>query len=147
MRGHQLGQLRDQVRTAPDGDLRVEPLLRGGQAQPFEPVDRGVERGAVCQTDVLHGRTAPQTEGLAQQPRPPGSVLGAGLAREDEAFEPYGVDGVGLHRQPVAVRPALDHSVRQCLPQPGNQALEGVRRIGGQLLPQIQSTSVAFGTT
>ncbi len=112
VRGHQAGQFRDHLRTASERDLRVEPLLRGGQAQPFEPVDRGIERGAVLQSDVLHGRTAPQIEGLAQQPHPPGGVLGAGPARGDEAFEPHGVDGVGLHRQPVAVRTALDRPVR-----------------------------------
>lgn len=147
MRGDQIGQLRDQLRTAPEGDLRADPLLRGGQAQPFEPDDRGVEEGAVLQTDVLQGRTAPQIEGLAQQPHPPGAVLGAGLARGDQAFEAHGVDGVGLHGQPVTVRPALDRPVRQRLPQPGNQALQGIRRIGGQVLPQIQSTSDPFGTT
>ena len=135
VRGHQVGQLGDQLRAAPEGDLRVGPLLRGGQPQLLEPDDRGVERGAVEQADVLHGRTAPQLECLSQQPRPQGSVLGAGLARANEAFEPRGVDGVGRHPQPVAVRLPLDHSLRQCLPQPGNQALQGVRRIGGRVLP------------
>jgi hypothetical protein len=77
----------------------------------------------------------------------PGDALGAGLARDDEAFEPHGVEGLGLHRQPVAVRLPLDHPVRQCLSQPGNQARSGVRRIGGRVLPPIQSTSDAALTT
>lgn len=134
VRGHQVGQLRDHLRAAPESDIRVGPFLRGGQTQPLEPVDRGVEGGAVLQTDVLEGRTAPQSEGLPQQPHPPGTALRTGLAGGDEAFEPHRVDGVGLHRQPVAVRLPLDHPVRQHLPQPGHQALEGVGRIGGRVL-------------
>ena len=86
----------------------------------------------VLQTDVLHGRTAPQREGLAQQPYPPRILVIAGLA--DEAFEPHGVDSVGFHRQPVAVRLPLDRPFRQRLPQPGNQALQGIRRVGGRAL-------------
>jgi len=52
----------------------------------------------------------------------------------DEAFEPDGIDGAGFHRQPVAARMALDHPLRQRLAQPGNQALQGIRRVGGRLL-------------
>ena len=115
-----------------EADLRFEPILHRRQAQPLEPGDRRVERRAVLQTDVLHGRTAPQGEGLAQQPHPPRILLVAGLT--DEAFEPQGVDGVGFHRQPVAARLPLDQPVRQRLPQPGNQALQGVRRVGGRVL-------------
>jgi hypothetical protein len=56
------------------------------------------------------------------------------LARDDQAFEPHGVDGVGLDRQPVAVDLPLDHPVRQHLAQPGDQAVQGVRRIGRRVL-------------
>jgi hypothetical protein len=129
VRGHQVGQLRDQLRTVAEADLGVEPVLQGGQVQPVEPGDRRVDGRAVLQADVLHDRTAPQREGLAQPVQPPWILVGAGLA--DEAFEPHGVDGVGVHPQPVAVRAPLDQPVRQHLPQPGNQALQGVRRVGG----------------
>ena len=114
-----------------ESDLGIEPILQGSQAQPLEPRDRRIKRGAVRQADVLHGRAAPQGEGLAQQRYPP-RILGAGLA--DEAFEPHGVDGVGFQPQPVAVRLPLDQPVRQRLAQPGNQALQGVRRFGGRVL-------------
>ncbi len=113
-------------------DLRVEPVLQGGQAQPLEPGDRRVERGTVRQTDVLHGRAAPQSEGLAEQPYPPWIILIAGLA--DEALEPHGVDRARFHRQPVAVRLPLDRPSRQRFPQPGNEALQGIRRVGGRAL-------------
>jgi hypothetical protein len=103
----------------------------------LEPGDRRVKRSTIGQTDVLHGRTAPQCEGIAQQPYPPRfTVLAttgiAGLA--DEAFEPHGVDSVGFHPQPVAVRLPLDQAFRERLPQPGNQALQGIRRFGGRVL-------------
>jgi hypothetical protein len=52
----------------------------------------------------------------------------------DEAFEPHRVDSVGFHPQPVAVRLPLDQPFRQRLPQPENQALQGIRRIGGRAL-------------
>jgi hypothetical protein len=111
MRGHQVGQLGDQLGAVAEADLRIEPILHGGQAQPLEPGDRGVERAAVQQADVLQGRTPPQCEGLAQPPRIP---VAAGPA--EEAFEPHRVDRVGFHRQPVAVRVPLDGPVRQRLP-------------------------------
>ena len=132
MRGHQVGQFRDQLRTVAEADLRIEPVLHGRQAQPLEPGDRRVERRTVLQTDVLHGRAAPQGEGLAQQPCPPWIGVRAGLA--DEALEPHGVDSVGFHRQPVTVRLSLDQPFRQHLPQPGDQALQGIRRAGGRAL-------------
>ena len=75
---------------------------------------------------------APQCEGLAQQPYPPWILVIAGLA--DEAFEPRRVDSAGFHPQPVAVRLPLDQPFGQRLPQPGNQALQGIRRVGGQPL-------------
>ncbi len=131
MRSHHVGQLRDQLRAVAEADLRVEPVLHGGQAQPFEPGDRRVERRTVLQTDVLHGRAAPQREGLAQPPHPVWVRVVAGMG--DEAFEPHGVDGVGRHPQPVAVRLPLDPPVRQRLPQPRNQTLQGIRRVGGRL--------------
>ena len=99
-----------------EADLRIEPILHGGQAQPLEPGDRRVKRRALLQTDALHGRAAPQCEGLAQQRYPPRILVAAGLA--DEALEPHRVDSVRFHRQPVAVRLPLDPSFRQCLPQP-----------------------------
>ena len=32
MRGHQVGQFRDQLRTVAEADLRIEPILHGSQA-------------------------------------------------------------------------------------------------------------------
>jgi len=49
-------------------------------------------------------------------------------------FEPDGIDGVGFRRQPVAARLAFDRPLRQRLAQPGHQALQGIRRVGRQLL-------------
>ena len=132
MRGHQVGQFRDQIHSVAEADLRIEPVLHGGQVQPLEPGDRRVKRGTIRQTDVLHGRTTPQRQGLAQQPYPPWTLVIAGLA--DEAFEPHGVDSAGFHQQPVAVRLPLDQPFRQRLPQPGNQALQGIHRVGGRAL-------------
>ena len=142
MRGHQVGQFGDQFGTVAEADLRAEPVLQGGQAQPVKPGDRRVKRRAFRQTDVLHGRTAPQSQRLAQPLYPPWLLVTAGLA--DQAFEPHGVDSVGLHPQPVTVRLSLDQPFRQRLAQPGNQPLQGIGRVGGRLLPQIQSTSVAL---
>ena len=71
MGGHQIGQLRDQLARLAETYLGIEPILQRGQAQPFEPRDRGVQRFAVLQADIGHGRTTPQGEGLAQQPYPP----------------------------------------------------------------------------
>jgi hypothetical protein len=51
-----------------------------------------------------------------------------------EAFEPQRVDSVGVHRQPVAARLPLDQACGQRLPQPGSQALQGIRRVGGRTL-------------
>ena len=51
--------------------LDVEPVLERGQAQPFEPGGRGVQRFAVLVADIGHGRTTSQGEGVAQQPDPP----------------------------------------------------------------------------
>ncbi len=127
VRGHQVGQFRDQLRAAAEAGLRVEPVLHGGQAQSLEPGDRRVKRRAVLQADALHGRAAPQREGLAQQRYPPRSLVSAGLAHE--ALEPHRVDGAGFQRQPVAVRLPLDQPFRQRLAQPGDQALQGIRRV------------------
>ncbi len=132
MRGHQVGQFRDKLHTVAEADLRIEPIFHGSQAQPLEPGDRRVKGCTLLQTDVLHGRAAPQCEGLAQPPYPPRILVIAGPA--DEAFEPHGVDSVGFHPQPVAVRQPLDQPCRQHLPQPGNQALQGIRRVGGRAL-------------
>jgi hypothetical protein len=132
MRGDQVGQFRDQVRAVTEAYLGVEPVLHGRQAQPVEPGHGRVERGAVGQADVLHGRAAPQGEAFAQQAGPPRALVTASLA--DEALEPHRVDRAGLHHQPVAVRPALDQPVGQGLPQPGNQALQGIRRAGRRAL-------------
>ena len=63
---------------------------------------------------------------------PPWIGVSAGLA--EEPLEPHGVDRVGIHRQPVAVRLSLDEPFRQHLPQPGNQALQGIRRARGRVL-------------
>ena len=114
MRGHHVGELGDQLRTVAEADLRLEPILHRRQAQPLEPGHRGVERRAVLQIDILHGRTTPRGEGLAQQSHPLWILRIASLT--DEAFEPYGVDCVGLHHQPVAAVLPLDHPVRQRLP-------------------------------
>jgi hypothetical protein len=65
IRGHQIGQLADQVRTTAKADLGVEPVLHGGQAQFFEPGGRGVQCFAVLQTDVLQGWAAPQRESVS----------------------------------------------------------------------------------
>ncbi len=62
-----------------------------------------------------------------------------------KAFEPHGVDSVGFHPQPVTVRLPLDQPFGGAFAA-GNQALQGIRRVGGRALTQIQSTSVAFGT-
>jgi hypothetical protein len=86
----------------------------------------------VLQHDILHGRTAPQGEGFAQQPNPAGALLLASLSQE--ALEPQRVDSVGCHRQPVAARLPLDRACGQHLPQPGSQALQGIRRVGGRTL-------------
>ena len=127
VRGHQVGQFRDQLRAVAEAGLRIEPVLHGRQAQPLEPGDRRVKRRAVLQADALHGRAAPQCEGLAQQPHPPRILLTPGLAYK--ALEPHRVNGAGFHRQPVAVRQPLDQPFRQRLPQPGHQALQGIRRV------------------
>ena len=132
MRGHQVGQLPDQLRTVAEADLRLEPILHRTQSQPLESSHRRVECCAVVQRDILQGRTAPQTQGLAELSCSPGLILLASLTHE--AFEPHGVDGVGFHRQAVAAVLSLDHALRQRLPQPGDQALQGVRRVGGRVL-------------
>jgi len=51
--------------------LDIEPILQRGQAQPFEPGDRGVQRFAVLVAGIGHGRTTPQGEGFAQRLYPP----------------------------------------------------------------------------
>ena len=135
MRGHQVGQLRDQLRAVPEREFGVEPLLGGGQPQPFEPRHRGVEPGAVLQPDVLHRRTAPQLQRLAEQPGPRGHIGRAGLPRADEPLEPHSVDRLGVHRQAIALVLPFDHRSRQCLAQPGDQALQGVRGFGRRVLP------------
>ena len=71
MGGDQIGQLRDQVGTMAETYLGIEPILQRGQAQPFEPGDRGVQRFAVLVADIGHGRTTPQGEGFAQRLYPP----------------------------------------------------------------------------
>jgi ABC-2 type transport system permease protein len=125
---HQVGQFRHQLAAVAEADLRVEPILHGSQAQPLEPGDRRVERGAVLQTDALHGRTAPQCEGLAQQPHPPGIGIGAGLA--DEAFEPRRVGGRALTPNPVDQRCLRDYVTR--FEREGDQqpAQSGARHVG-----------------
>jgi hypothetical protein len=132
MRGHRVGQFRDCLHTLAETDLRFEPVFHRRQAQPFEPGHRRAERFAVLHRDILHGRTAPQGEGFAQQPNPPGALVLASLSKE--AFEPQRVDSVGCHRQPVAARLPLHRPFRQHLPQPGSQALQGIRRVGGRAL-------------
>ena len=56
----------------------------------------------------------------------------AGLA--DEALEPHGVNRVGFHLQSVAARLPVHQPFRQRPPQPGDQALQGIRRLGGRTL-------------
>jgi hypothetical protein len=119
-------------------------VFHRSQAQPLEPGDRCVKRDTILQTDVLHGRTAPQREGLAQQPYAPRILVFPGLA--DEALEPHGVDRVGFRRQPVAVRLPLDYPVRQRLSQRETKRCKAFVASAGGCSPQIQSMSVAFGT-
>ena len=52
----------------------------------------------------------------------------------EEAFEPQRVDSGGRRRQPVAARQSLNRTCGQRLPQPGSQALQGIRRVGGRTL-------------
>jgi energy-coupling factor transporter ATP-binding protein EcfA2 len=78
------------------------------------------------------GRTAPQAHGFAQQPDSPGTPHLASLS--DEALEPHGIHSIGVHRQPVAACLPLDQPFRQRLAQPGNQTLQGVRRVGRRVL-------------
>ena len=96
------------------------------------------------QTDVLHGRAAPQREGLAQQPYPPWILLIAGLA--DEAFEPHRVDGVGFHRQPVAAACPSTSPSGSAFRSRETKRCKAFAAPAGGCSPQIQSTSVAFGT-
>jgi ABC-type multidrug transport system ATPase subunit len=66
VQGHQLGQLRDQLRTPAEADLRFVSILHGREAQPLEPGNHRVESRAVLQADVLHDPAAPQFEGSTQ---------------------------------------------------------------------------------
>src|SRR5262249_9598514 len=91
-----------------------------------------VEGLSVFEGDIVDGGTAPQGEGFAQQPDPPGTLLLAGLSQE--VFESQRVDSVGCHRQPVAARLPLNQTWGQRLAQPGGQALQGIRRVGGRTL-------------
>src|SRR5262249_52018528 len=113
-------------------DPRVEATLKGGQPRRLEPGHRRVKCFAVEQTDILHGRTAPQPKRLAQLPYAQWVLVVASAG--NEPFEPYGVDGVGFDPQPVAVRLSLDRPVRQCLPQSRNQTLQGIRGVGRRVL-------------
>lgn len=70
VRGHQVGQFRDEIRAAAEVELGFEPILHRRQPQGFQPRGRRVERVAVLQADVLHRRTAPQLQCLAQSPGP-----------------------------------------------------------------------------
>ena len=127
-------------------DLRVEPVLHGRQAQPFEPGDRRVERFAVLQPDVLHGGAAPQRE----RPR------AAAVPAVDPRHGGPGRRGVRTARRrrrrvppSAGSRPAAPRPARPAAPcaagKPG--AARHSPRSAGGCSPQIQSTSVAFGTT
>ncbi len=63
-----------------------------------------------------------------------GTVRVAGHDVATEARAVRAVIGVTGQFAAVAVRPPLDQPFRQCLPQPGNQALQGIRRVGGRAL-------------
>lgn len=132
MRGHRIGQLHDHARAVAETYFCFEPILHRRQAEPLEPSHRRVERFTVAQPDVLHGRTAPQAHGFAQQPDSPGIPHLASLS--DEALEPRGIHSIGVHRQPVAACLPLDQPFRQRLAQPGNLTLQGVRRVGRRVL-------------
>jgi hypothetical protein len=53
-----------------------------------------------------------------------------GSSRGDQAFEPDHVDLVLVEDQAIAVRPGLDDRTGDCPAQPGDQGLQGVRRLG-----------------
>jgi hypothetical protein len=133
--GRHPGQLGYQLRPAPEGDLGLGPPFGRGQPQLLQSDDGGVQGGALEQADVLQGGPAPEAKCLTQQPRPPGTVPGRGLARTDQPLEPDRVDRVRLQPQPVAVRLPVDHPGRQDPAQPRHQPLEGVGGIRGRLLP------------
>ena len=131
--GHRVGQLRDQLRrrgrgrsprrTGPPSAVRRSPSSRVTAASNAALSGRPTS----CMAAPRHSPSASRSSRARWRPS-------ASRACGDEAFEPHGVDRVGRHRQPVAVRLPLDRSVRQRLAQPGDQALQGVRRVGGRVL-------------
>ena len=111
----------------------LDAQLLGLPPQLLQPL--GLDGGEVRQFEVLEGRAAPQTEGLAEQVR-----RAFGLAERqqlaapgDLALEPPGVHVVGWHGQHVALRGGADHVAAERLTDPEDTALErlvrGARRV------------------
>ena len=101
----ELLQLGQQSRGTAEGDVGVDPLLDGLDAQLLQPGDRsGGERRA---GDVGERGSAPQVEGPPQRlGTGRGFTLGSRAA--DQTLERDGVDLPGVDREPVAAGLGLD---------------------------------------
>jgi hypothetical protein len=130
--GHQLLQLGHQPVAGPGGQVGLDPVLQGPQAQVLQP-----GHGRAGEPGVGHlgqGRPPPQVQGLAQQRPGPHRVAGQLLAPgPGQGLEADRVHRLGGHGQPVAARGGL-HRARQQAPQPRDQRLEGVGRPGRRVL-------------
>lgn len=126
MTGEQRPQLRHQLGTAAEGQVRLDAVLDGGQPQLGEAGGLGVRVRQVRQ-----GRAAPQGE---RRPQPVGRPRGitpgeGGTALPGQPRGAVGVDRVRRYGEAVAGRDGLDRRVRaEPSAQAGDLRLE---RVGG----------------
>ena len=126
MAGHQLLELGHQPVGGAGGQVGLDPVLDGLQAQPVQAGDGRLGEGGGGR--IGQGRASPQGQGLAQQgPRPVRVAAQLLAAGQGQCLEADGVHGLGVHGQPVAARRGLEHP-REQTPQPGDERLQGVGR-------------------
>ncbi|PPS87799.1 hypothetical protein BZZ08_02782 [Streptomyces sp. MH60] len=131
MPGQQSPQLGHQLGATPERQIRLDPVLYGGQPQLREPGRLGGRLRQVGQRG-----TAPQRERLTQSGRRARVVTGgeSGAPRLAQTFEYVTVDGRGRRDDAVSRAAALDGCVRGQPPAKARDLrLEGVRGTGGRL--------------
>jgi hypothetical protein len=134
--GQQRAELADQARSLAEGQVRLDPFGQDAGAQ-FGQLRRG-RVGEVVPGRVGQRLTPP---GRQRGPQHRGGLLRVTFGQRAAAADGQGLEGqhidrVRPDRQPVARRVRLDQLVQarpaQFGPQPGDQRLQGVARVGGR---------------
>jgi hypothetical protein len=121
MLGDQGFELADELSIPPEIELRGDQVFAGRRPALLDARDRYLRE--LLEREVGKRGATPQSQGLAEQIRPPPSVFGF-PCRRNETLEPIEVDAVRVHRKPVARRLRLHRVGPELLAERGDEVLE-----------------------